>query len=182
MRFHEATGYLAEVVRPVLADVDDDVVEELVRLVEDAQNVVIFGRGRSGLVGRGLAIRLVHLGIPTFVVGETITPPVHEDDLVILLSGSGETFSVVVTGQVAKGLGCRIVTITANRGSTLGGLADHVVELTLPEDVDHRPELAPLGTLFEDAAALFCDGLVAELMDRRDATEDDMRARHATLE
>ncbi len=182
MRYREALGYIQDRVGPVAEAVPAEDVEELVDLVEAANNVVIFGRGRSGLVGRALAIRLTHLGISTYVVGETITPPVREGDLVVLISGSGETFSVVVTGQVAKELGCTITTVTATQDSTLARLADFVVELPVPGHDEERARLAPLGTLFESSANLFFDGLVAHLMASLDETEADMRARHATLE
>lgn len=155
--------------------------EEFLAILERAKEVFIFGRGRSGLVGRALAVRLSHLGIASYVVGETITPPVEQGDVVILLSASGETFSVLVTARVAKDLGARIVAITETADSSIAGLGDLVIELAHEPD-DHDRELAPLGTLFEASASLYLDGIVAELMRRVGATEDSMRKRHATLE
>ncbi|HWG90492.1 MAG TPA: 6-phospho-3-hexuloisomerase [Candidatus Thermoplasmatota archaeon] len=181
MKLREAAHYILNQMRASVDDVPDDQVRRLVEMIEKAKSVVIFGRGRSGLVGRALAIRLQHLGIPSYVVGETITPPVHEDDLVILISGSGETFSVTVTGQIAKKLGCKIVSVTGHAGSTLGKMGDLTIVLRTSSS-GRQKELAPLGTLFEDACQVFFDGLTAELMERRGATEESMRARHATLE
>lgn len=181
MRLREAAHYILNQMRASVDDVPDEQVETLVGLVQSAKSVVIFGRGRSGFVGRALAVRLSHLGIRAYVVGETITPPVHEDDVVILLSGSGETFSVIVTGQIAKRLGCKIVTITGQPESTLARLADLTIMLRTSTS-GRQKELAPLGTLFEDACQVFLDGFVAELMGRLNETEDAMRNRHATLE
>ncbi|MEM4696283.1 MAG: 6-phospho-3-hexuloisomerase, partial [Desulfurococcaceae archaeon] len=42
--------------------------------------------------------------------------------------------------------------------------------------------LAPLGTLFEDAAMIFLDGVVAELMEKLGKTEEDLRKQHANIE
>lgn len=181
MRSREAAHYILNQVRAAVDDVEDAHVTEFARLVRGAKSVVIFGRGRSGLVGRALAVRLSHLGLRAYVVGETITPPVHEDDVVVLISGSGETFSVRVTGEVARSLGCKIVTLTGSRTSTLGKMADLVILLRTSASGRQR-ELAPLGTLFEDACAVFLDGFVAQLMDEMGETEESMRARHATLE
>jgi 6-phospho-3-hexuloisomerase len=146
-----------------------------------AKSVIVFGRGRSGFAGRGFVVRLTHLGVPAYFVGETVSPPVHSDDIVVLLSGSGETFSVVVTGQTAKKLGSKIVTVTGNPDSTLARIADLTILLRTPTG-DRQRALAPLGTLFEAASMVFLDGVVAELMRRVEATEESMRARHATLE
>jgi 6-phospho-3-hexuloisomerase len=168
-------------VRAAVDDVSDGDVESFLNYIARARSVVVFGRGRSGLVGRAFVMRLLHLGIPSYFVGETVSPPVHEEDLVVLLSGSGETFSVVVTGQIAKKLGCKIVAITAERDSELARLADMAVVMHLPDSFRQR-ELAPLGTCFESSAGIFLDALVAELMKRRGESEESMRKRHATLE
>jgi 6-phospho-3-hexuloisomerase len=177
----EAAHYILNQVRATVDNVDDSEVERLIALMRGAKSVVVFGRGRSGFVGRGFVVRLTHLGMPAYFVGETVSPPVHEDDVVVLLSGSGETFSVVVTGQTAKRLGSKIVSITGNGQSTLAKMGDLTILLRSPTGERQRA-LAPLGTLFEAASSIFLDGVVAELMRAQGATEESMRARHATLE
>ena len=181
MRHREAAHYILNQVRATVDNVDDGEVQRFIDLMRAGRTVVVFGRGRSGFVGRGFVVRLMHLGVPAYFVGETVTPPVHEDDVVVLLSGSGETFSVVVTGQIAKKLGSRIVTITGAPDSTLAKLADLTILLRTPSG-DRQRSMAPLGTLFEAASSIFLDGVVAELMRLQGATEESMRARHATLE
>lgn len=181
MRHREAAHYILNQVRATVDNVDDGEVQRFIELMRTARTVVVFGRGRSGFVGRGFVVRLTHLGLPAYFVGETVSPPVHGDDVVVLLSGSGETFSVVVTGQVAKKLGSKIVTITGTPDSTLAKLADLTILLRTPTG-DRQRSMAPLGTLFEEAGAVFLDGVTAELMRLLGATEESMRARHATLE
>lgn len=154
--------------------------EDLVQRLNAAKKVIVFGRGRSGLVARMFAVRVHHLGIASFVVGETTTPPVDRETLVVLFSGSGETFAVSLTAQLARGMGASIVVITAAPDSTVAQNADLVI--LLPSPGTPRKDLAPLGTLFETAAMLYMDGVVAELMQRRGETEEAMRRRHATLE
>lgn len=181
MRLRDAVHYILNQMRASVDDVPDEQVDALTKMVRNAKSVVIFGRGRSGFVGRSLAVRLSHLGFRAYVVGETITPPVHEDDVLVLLSGSGETFSVIVTAQIAKKLGCKIAVVTAQPDSTLARLADLTIVLRTTSS-GRQKELAPLGTLFEDACMVFLDGFVAELMHRVGETEESMRNRHATLE
>lgn len=181
MSHREAAHYILNQVRATVDNVGDAEVQRFLEMMRAAKSVVVFGRGRSGLVGRGFVVRLTHLGIPAYFVGETVSPPVHEDDMVVLLSGSGETFSVVVTGQVAKRLGAKIVTITGAPDSTLAKLGDLTILLRTPTG-DRQRTLAPLGTLYEAASSVFLDGVVAVLMKLEDATEESMRSRHATLE
>jgi 6-phospho-3-hexuloisomerase len=181
MQHREAAHYILNQVRACVDNVGDAEAARLIAMMKGARSVVVFGRGRSGFVGRGLVVRLLHIGIPAYFVGETVSPPVHGDDVVVLLSGSGETFSVVVTGQTAKRLGSKIIAITGAPESTLAKMADLTILLRTPTG-DRQRALAPLGTLYEDACMVFLDGVVAELMRLQGATEETMRARHATLE
>ena len=59
-----------------------------------AERTYVLGAGRSGLVAKAFAMRLMHLGLRTYVVGETITPAMKEGDTIVAYSGSGETKSI----------------------------------------------------------------------------------------
>lgn len=142
----------------------------------------LYGRGRSGFVARAFAVRLMHLGYQTYVVGETITAPVQEDDVVVLVSGSGTTYPVVMTAELGRKLGATVIAITANDASEIARLS-HTTVLLAPRDRNgDKARLAPLGTLFETAAWLFFDAVVALLMERLGQDEAAMGRRHATLE
>ncbi len=159
-----------------------------------ANKIFIYGAGRSGLVGKAFAMRLMHLDFNVYVVGETITPAFEPGDLLIAISGSGETTSIVDAAEIAKKQGGKVVTITSYANSTLGKLSDVVVEIPgraktdIPTDYIARQMLtqykwiAPMGTLFEDSTMVFLDGVIALLMATFQKTEKDMRRKHATLE
>lgn len=172
----------------------DRVVKILLKAQAKDKKLMIIGVGRSGLVGRAFAMRLMHLGFKVHVVGETITPALNSDDILFAISGSGSTTFVVAAAQIAKKVGAKIIAVTSYPNSSLGKLADYVVHI--PGRVrearyrdyfsrqilgDHEP-LAPLGTLFEVSSMVFLDSLIVELMDRLGKTEAEMRARHATIE
>ncbi len=59
-------------------------------------------QGRSGLAAKAFAMRLMHLGISSYVVGETISPAIYDDDCIIAISGSGETNTIVSAARIAK--------------------------------------------------------------------------------
>lgn len=181
-RFEQAIRYLTDEVQDTTREVDLGDLDELLDALEAARHVVIFGRGRSGHVAQAFAIRLRHLGFKAYVVGETATPPVSEQDVVLLVSGSGETFSVTLTGRIARDLDATVLAVTAEPESPLAEASDQVVHVPVGRTDDRSRLLAPLGTRFELAAHALFDGLVAELMDRRDEDESSMADRHATLE
>jgi len=169
-------------------------VEKLLKVIVDSNKILIVGQGRSGLVGRAFAMRLMHLGLSVYVVGETITPSIEVDDLLFAISGSGRTSFVVNAATTAKKTGAKVATITSHPDSPLGKLSDHVVvvkgrtKLARSKDYTsnqilgiHEP-LAPLGTMFEICSMVFLDSIVAELMYRLSKSEEDMRRRHAVIE
>lgn len=174
--------YVLQQARRMLAAADPKTVDGFLRELAEAKRVFVYGTGRSGLVARAFAVRLAHLGFSPYVVGETVAAPVQKADVVVLVSGSGETYPVAMTGEIARHLGARTLVLTAHRHSRVASLGDVVVELAPPPPDANRKTLAPLGTLFEAATWVFLDGVVAELMRRRHQTEELMRQRHATLE
>ncbi|UXD21857.1 hypothetical protein IPA_08880 [Ignicoccus pacificus DSM 13166] len=174
-------------------------VEEFINLLVKTYNdpkskVLVMGAGRSGLVARSFAMRLMHLGYNAYVLGDTIVPSVKKDDVVIAISGSGTTKLVVAAAEAAKHVGAKLVALTSYANSPLGKLADVIVEipgrtkLSVSQDYFarqilgiHEP-LAPLGTLFEITTQAFLDSVVVELMHRLGKTEEDLREAHANIE
>lgn len=173
--------YLQDATRRTL-DVEPRVLEQLLTALQPARRIFLYGRGRSGFVARAFAVRLMHLGYQTYVVGETITAPVKKDDLVVLVSGSGSTYPVVMTAELGRRQGATVVAITAQPESEVARLAHVVVPLIPSPGNGERAKMAPLGTVFETSAWLFFDAIVALLMERLGETEASMRKRHATLE
>ena len=60
------------------------------------------GAGRSGLVAKAFAMRLMHLGFTAYVVGETITPAMRPKDLLVIFSGSGRTKTIADIAETAR--------------------------------------------------------------------------------
>lgn len=198
-RFRTALKQLLNAVDAVLREVSDQQVKKMIDILVEARKkgkkVLVIGAGRSGLVGRAFAMRLMHLGFSSYVLGDTITPPVGEGDVVVSISGSGTTSLVVTSSKAAKRVGAYLIAITSHPDSELASIADHVVvvkgrtkdEATKQEYFArqilgiHAP-LLPLGTLFEDSCMLLLDSVIVELMARLEQTEEDMRRRHANIE
>lgn len=143
-----------------------------------ARKIFLYGVGRSGLIAKAFAIRLVQMGLEVFFVGETVTPIVEEGDLVVIVSHTGETMSAIQTANIVRRVGAKVVAITAHPHSKLATASNLVIEIHPPKD-DQRKRLAPLGTLFEDASMVYLDSIVAALMEKLGQSEGSMRRRHA---
>src|SRR5512133_4294126 len=79
-----------------LKQIDPVKAESLVDAIISANKIFVAGTGRSQMMIRGLAMRLMHLGFKSYVVGETVTPAIEPGDLLIIGSGSGETSILTV--------------------------------------------------------------------------------------
>lgn len=194
--YERSTRDLIDSVRESLARVDLDQVEKMVAemLVSTDRRILVLGAGRTGLIGRAFAMRLMHLGFQVYVMGETITPSIGRGDLIIALSGSGATKLVVTAAEIGKTIRAKIIAITSYPDSDLGKLADQIVLIKGRTKVadekdyflrqlmgDYEP-MAPLGTVFEISLMTFLDGVVVELMHRLGLRESELRMRHATIE
>ena len=82
---------IAEEIGSTVGRVDDDRAEKLVEALDGATRVFVSGAGRSRRSIESFAIRLLHLGVAAYVVGETTTPAFGSGDLLLVGSGSGKT-------------------------------------------------------------------------------------------
>jgi len=180
--FENSIEYTQRKIKDILEKVSQEDVNKAKGLFFKSRRIFVYGAGRSGLVAKAFAIRLVHLGFQTFVIGETITAPVKKGDLVIIISGSGETIPAVMTAEIAHKLGAHVVSITAKRKSEIAKYADITLFISATCNDVERKKYAPLGTLFEASVWILLDGIIADLLDSKNETEEKMRSRHATLE
>jgi 6-phospho-3-hexuloisomerase len=152
--------------------------DQFVEWIISSRKIFVYGVGRSGLIGKAFAIRLVQMGVDVYFVGETITPIVEEGDLVIIVSHTGETMSAIQTANIVRRVGARVITITAHPHSKLATASNTTIIIHPPKD-EERKRLAPMGTLFEDATLIYLDTIVAMLMEKLGQSEGQMRRRHA---
>lgn len=157
---------------------DVEQTDKFIDTILASKKIFIYGVGRSGLIAKAFAIRLVQMGLEVFFIGETVTPIVEEGNLVVIVSYTGETMSAIQTANIVRRVGAKVVTITANDHSKLATASNVVIQIHPPKD-DDRKRLAPLGTLFETATFVYLDGVVAILMEKLGQSEGSMRRRHA---
>jgi 6-phospho-3-hexuloisomerase len=171
-------GYILREVGAALDRIPGKSINSCIEMIMGARRTFVFGVGRSGLVGQAFAVRLVQLGLDVHFVGDTTTPIVQENDLLIAISNTGETMSAVQTANIVRRLGASVIVITGTKNSKLAHAANLLILVKEPADKG-KSKQAPLGTIFEDGAMIFLDGLIPLLMGKLKQTEDDMRGRHA---
>jgi 6-phospho 3-hexuloisomerase len=150
-------------------------------MLDEAARIFIAGAGRSKLVGNFFAMRLVHGGYNVNVVGEIVTPSIQEGDLLIVISGSGETEQLVAFTKSAKKIGAKIMLISAQSKSTIGDMADGVFQIGR-SDLYGKVVGMPMGTVFELSTLLFLESTISHIIHEKGIPEEIMRSRHANLE
>ena len=172
---------IIEKISSILAATDASYDSKLTQLLDQAQRVFVAGAGRSALVARFFAMRLMHGGYNVYVVGEIVTPSLRNGDLLIVISGSGETETMLAFAKRAKELGAIVALLSAKNNSTIGDLADVVFQIGSPEQYGKIAGM-PMGTAFELSTLIFLESTIAHIIHEKGIPEEEMRTRHANLE
>ncbi len=145
----------------ILQGIKDDDPERLAELICSHDRIFVAAAGRSLLMMKAFAMRLMHLGKTVHVVGDVTTPAIREGDLLIIGSGSGETRTLKVIAERASQLHADIALITTNPESAIA-LKSHAVFL-IPASVNHLSangrSWQPAGNSFEQCLLLLTDGV-----------------------
>ncbi|MBI5680172.1 MAG: SIS domain-containing protein [Methanobacterium sp.] len=160
-------------------DVDDETILLMEKYLIDAEKVFICGFGESELVGKSFASRLSEIRRDVYVVSDTIVPEINEGNILIAISGSGETEPTLTITKKAREIGAKIISITSFNLSPLAQISDLVIEIPgrikaktknyIERQVagEYEP-LTPFGTLFEISTRIFLEGIIAELANKED--------------
>ncbi|WP_411842575.1 6-phospho-3-hexuloisomerase [Salinicoccus sp. HZC-1] len=182
MKANEILKTVSQEIEKVCSAVDEKEFENLAQEIEGAGNIYIYGNGRSGLVGKMIAMRLMHSGYSVFVIGETTTPAFKGNDLLIILSGSGKGHSVnTMTEKVAQ-LGGRTALVTASEDEALRSRFDALLFINASTKNNDIPTIQPLGNQFDQSMHLVLDGLIIYLNGKTDKNKEEIKARHFNLE
>lgn len=182
------TDYLKTILKELelgIEVISDKQVEQLVTGILHANKIFVAGGGRSGLAAKSFAMRMMHVGLYPYVVGETITPNFEQSDMLLISSGSGETKNFISIAEKAQSIGGEIVALTTNIDSTIAQLADLVIQMPgSPKDqsTSNYQTIQPMGSLFEQSLLLFFDAVILRFMERKGLDSANMYGRHANLE
>jgi arabinose-5-phosphate isomerase len=161
---------------------DREQVGRVVELVAQCKGkVVILGVGKSGIIGQKIAATMTSAGTAALYLhpsdalhgGLGIVQP--DDDVVIVLSNSGETDEIVAMLPYLKNRGVPIVAIVGNVNSTLARRADAVLDASVDKEACPL-NLAP--TTSTTVALAIGDALAMTVMKVKGLTPDDFAVNH----
>lgn len=167
-----------------LASVAQNLGEELddaVKLILSCKGrVIVSGMGKSGIVGKKIAATFASTGTPSFYVhpGEAIHGDlgmITADDLIVMISYSGETEEIVKLMPSLKYFGNRIIGIVGSSDTTLGNQADVVLRVDIEREVCPN-NLAPTTSAL--AIMALGDALAVCLIKARDFKPSDFAQFH----
>ena len=159
-------------------------IDLIVKTYGDNRMVFLYGAGRSGFIGRCFAQRLMHLGIKSCFISDAVTHRYNDRDLLIIISGSGETTSPIAIAEKAKEMGGKLVLFTGNPYSNIAKLSDLIIQIEgkSKEKAIIEESLAPYTTLFDISTLAVLDAVGGVLMKILGVSEADIDRRHASIE
>jgi len=170
----------AAAVSNLASRIDESFVAACELIIACRGRIVVLGMGKSGHIAGKIAATLASTGTPAFFVhpGEASHGDlgmITHDDVVLLLSNSGETDEVKQILPILKRLGIGLIAMTGKPGSTLANHADIHLNVAI------ETEACPLGlapTSSTTAALVMGDALAVSLLESRGFTAEDFARSH----
>ncbi|GAA79380.1 KpsF/GutQ family sugar-phosphate isomerase [Pseudoalteromonas sp. BSi20495] len=164
-----------------IAQYVDENFHQACQLMFDCEGrIIVIGMGKSGHIGNKIAATLASTGSPAFFVhpGEASHGDlgmITKNDVVMLISNSGETSEVLNIIPVLKRLGAKIIAMTGNTKSTMATHANVHVCIKVEKEACSLG-LAP--TASTTATLAMGDAMAVALLEARGFTADDFALSH----
>lgn len=163
--------------------ITEEQLNQFVLAVDTHKRIFVYGTGRSGLMLKALAMRLMQIGCQSYVVGETTTPSVEKGDLLIVASASGETQSVCNAADDGARQGADVIVITGSQESTLSRNHEPLIRVHAATKFSaSEASIQPLGSLFEQMLLMIFDSVILKMSRRNIDSNKEMAERHASIE
>ncbi|MGS0536749.1 KpsF/GutQ family sugar-phosphate isomerase [Pseudoalteromonas sp. SaAl2] len=184
LNFIEQGKRVLDIERQALVDIAqylDENFNQACQLMYQCQGrIIVVGMGKSGHIGNKIAATLASTGTPAFFVhpGEASHGDlgmITRDDVVMLISNSGETSEVLNIIPVIKRIGAKMIAMTSNPTSSMANWADAHVCIKVSK------EACPLGlapTASTTATLAMGDAIAVALLETRGFTADDFALSH----
>lgn len=169
-----------ESLKHVAASINDEFTKVVEAILNSKGKLIVAGVGKSGLIGKKIAATLASTGTPSFFLhpGEAFHGDlgmVEPNDLVILISYSGETDEVLRIIPFLKWNKNKIISITGNPNSTIAKNSDHHLNVCITREACPL-ELAP--TSSTTTTLVMGDALAVALMEARQFQHEDFARFH----
>ena len=173
-----------EIESSAIANLKSDLGESFTNACEMCFNctgkIIVMGLGKSGHIADKIAATFASTGTSAFFIhpSEAIHGDlgmIDKEDVVLVLSNSGETEEIVSLIPVIKGMGIKIIALTGNKESKLSNEADIHIHVLVKEEACPM-NLAP--TASTSAALAMGDAIAVALLEKRGFTKEDFAKSH----
>ncbi len=149
-------------------------------ILETKGHVVVSGMGKSGHIGRKISATLASTGTPSFFLhpAEAIHGDlgmVKKDDIVILISYSGETEEIIKLLPSLKKLNANVISLTGKADSTVSKFANTNIDVSIDREACPL-NLAPTTSSMLTMSA--GDAISVAVMHARGFAEEDFALTH----
>ena len=174
---------ILEEIKDVIEKVDEEQVKKIMNVFKKGTRIFVDGEGRSGFQAKGFAMRLMHIGYNSYVMGETITPALKKGDIFLAISGSGKTKNILSNAKAAKDLGLTIIGVTSKKDSPLGEVSDLVLEVPGKTKNDNGvASIQLLSSLFDQSVHIVLDDLCLLISKKDNLSDSEASKNHINVE
>jgi len=185
-RFEDKSRIVLDEICQMFQKISSQEIEKLTCDITDAKKVFLVGVGRVLLSCQAWAKRLNHIGINACCVGDITEPALTKEDILIVVSGSGESVIPVVIAKKAGELGAkRIIHIGSNVNGSVKQYIDYMVRiptrtrLYLPDEIQSEQIMT---SLFEQVVLILGDVISQMIVERENINIEELWKMHANLE
>jgi arabinose-5-phosphate isomerase len=170
----------SQAVKRLAARLDDSFAKAVDLLSKASSRVIVMGMGKSGIVGRKIVSTLASCGTPALFIhpaeaGHGDLGMIVKEDILIIISYSGDTREIVDLLAFVKRIGVKLICITGNPKSKLAEYSDIVLEAWVEKEAEPSG-LVP--TASSTAALALGDALAIALMRKKGFSEQDFAFVH----
>ncbi|HOX54642.1 MAG: KpsF/GutQ family sugar-phosphate isomerase [Candidatus Omnitrophica bacterium] len=179
-RAKEVLRIESEAVRSLINRIDDTFEKAVDLMYACKGRVVVTGMGKGGLIGQKISATLSSVGTPSLWMHsvEAIHGDlgrVSKEDIVIVISKSGETEEIRSLLPLLKKIGTKIIALTGNTKSTLAKYSNVVLDTSVKKEACSL-NLAP--TASTTAMLAMGDALAVCLLDKKGFKKEDFAFYH----
>lgn len=172
--------YEAEAIETASKNLDENFSKAIDLILNSQGRLVVCGMGKSGLIGHKISATLSSTGTPSFFLhpGEALHGDlgmIRDNDVMLLLSNSGETEEIVKLVPFLRRIGTAIVAMVGETNSSLARMADLVINAHVPREACPL-NLAP--TSSTTVALALGDAIAGALIEARSFSQRDFARFH----
>jgi 6-phospho-3-hexuloisomerase len=160
----------------IVDTLDETQLDTVAHILANTPRIFFTGTGRSGLAARAIAMRLMHIGKPCYVVSEVATPAIQPGDILVAFTSSGRG-SVLEQAKITLEHGAGVIAFTSGENE-ITALSEAFIAIPARTIV---PTEQYAGSLFEQGCLIVGDAICRSVQSLLKVPTSQLNARHANI-